>query len=393
MPTNPALSQAAARGAKLTSEMEAFFDICPCKIIGITGSDGKTTTTSIIAELLRYEGKTVYAGGNIGTPLLYKADYMNPDDVAVVELSSFQLITMRKSPDVAIVTNLSPNHLDIHSDMEEYITAKNNIFKYQKQTDRAVFNLDNEITREYAGSAPANEVLFFSRLNKVKNGVYLENGTIYESNDDYKEAIMQAGDILLPGDHNIENYLAAFAAVMGSVSHETMRKTARGFQGVEHRIEFVRELRGVRFYNDSIASSLSRAIAGLKAFTKDDGKKVPENERRRIVLIAGGKDKGIAFDEFGIEIAGRVKTLVLTGMTSKSIHDAVKSAPGYTTSDRTDRLEILLCDDFEKAVLLASEQATPGDIVLLSPACTSFDKFKNFEERGNTFKDIVNRLV
>jgi len=381
MPTNPALREASARGAVLTSEMEVFFDVCPCKIIGITGSDGKTTTTSIIANLLESQGKTVHTGGNIGTPLLSLADGMQPDDIAVVELSSFQLITMQSSPAVAVVTNIAPNHLDIHTDNEEYIEAKRNIFKHQKQTDRAVFNLDNEVTRNYAREAPADDILMFSRRETVKNGVYLENGIIYEAGgggiagDGAAVAIMPATEIKLPGVHNVENFLAAFAAVRGIVSYDVMRETARTFRGVVHRIELVREHRGVRYYNDSIASSPSRTIAGLRAF---------EN---KVILIAGGKDKGVTFDDLGGEIAKRVKKLILTGSTANQIYDAVIKAPEYD-----EKLEINKCDEFADAVRMASKLASNGDVVLLSPACTSFDRFRNFEERGNTFKEIVNKL-
>jgi len=391
MPTNPALKEAVARGATLTSEMEVFFELCPCKKIAVTGSDGKTTTTSIIAEILKTDGKSVHLGGNIGTPLLCRVDDMSPDDVAVIELSSFQLITMKKSPDIAVVTNLSPNHLDIHTDMEEYVDAKSHIFMHQKRTDRAVFNLDNEITLDYARSAPADEVLFFSRLDKVKDGVYLKNGTIFESRNDDRAEIMQVKDIALPGIHNIENYLAAFAATMGIASHASMRETAKKFKGVEHRIEPVRERNGVKYYNDSIASSPSRAIAGLRALTPeiDDAS---STERRKVILIAGGKDKGIPFDDFGEEIVKRVKTLVLTGAAADQIHEAVNKAPGSDKDDKTSTLEIHQCDDFKDAVLTASKLATTGDIVLLSPACTSFDRFTNFEERGNTYKDIINNL-
>jgi len=376
MPTNTALKKAAEKGADLTSEMEVFFDICPCKIIAVTGSDGKTTTTSLIAEILKNDGKTVHIGGNIGIPLLNRADEMHPDDIAVIELSSFQLITMQKSPNTAVVTNLSPNHLDIHNDMDEYVEAKSNIFIYQTQADRAVFNLDNEITRNYAKRAPAGEIFFFSMHTKVKNGVFLENGTIYESRNDDISVVMQARDIILPGEHNIENYLAACAAVSGSVSYDSIRKTARTFRGVEHRLEFVRELRGVKYYNDSIASSPSRAIAGIRALRKQGD----------LILIAGGKDKGIPFGEFGTEVMENVKTLVLTGAAAHLIHTAVENAP-------PKKLKVIQSKDFEDAVLKASSAAEEGDIVLLSPACTSFDIFKNFEERGNTFKDIVNRLV
>jgi len=375
MPSNPELTKAVERGALLTSEMELFFDVCPCKIIAVTGSDGKTTTTSIIAELLRNEGRTVHLGGNIGTPLLSKADDMQPDDIAVIELSSFQLITMRKSPGVAVVTNLAPNHLDIHRDMDEYIGAKRNIFMHQDHSDMAVFNFDNEHTRDYAQCA-TGEVVFFSSHEKVGNGVFLDCGTIFKANDGRREALIQADDIALPGVHNIENYMAAFAAVRGLVGRAAMIETARTFRGVPHRIELVRELRGVRYYNDSIASSPTRTIAGLRAFDK------------KVVLIAGGKDKGVAFDKLGAEIVSRVKTLVLTGLTAKQIQGTVVNAPGY---DGTP--EIVLRDDFTDAVLTASASAREGDVVLLSPACTSFDRFNNFEERGDTFREIVNKLV
>jgi len=375
MPFLPEIAAAVKNGAVLTSEMEAFFEVCPCLKIGITGSDGKTTTTSIIAELLRNEGFTVHCGGNIGTPLLCMADEMKSDDIAVLELSSFQLISMKKCPEIAVVTNLSPNHLDVHTDMAEYVGAKRNIFIRQKKDEQAVFNLDNAITREYAQSAPG-VVRFFSRREVVTDGVYEQNGIIYEASDGTAQEVMCVCDILLPGEHNIENMLAAFAAVQGLVSHETMKRTAETFAGVAHRIEFVRELRGVRYYNDSIASSPSRTIAGLKSFDQ------------KLILIAGGKDKGIPFDELGAEIASRVKTLVLTGVTAALIKDAVESAPGYIGQP-----EIIVRSDFEDAVYAASEAAVAGDIVMLSPACTSFDRFKNFEERGDLFKEIVHGLV
>ncbi|MCL2222827.1 MAG: UDP-N-acetylmuramoyl-L-alanine--D-glutamate ligase, partial [Oscillospiraceae bacterium] len=354
---------------------EVFFDVCPCYTIGITGSDGKTTTTSIIAEMLKNGGKTVHLGGNIGTPLLTGADEMSADDIAVVEMSSFQLITMKKCPNTAIVTNLTPNHLDVHKDMDEYIGAKRRIFINQKSTDRAIFNLDNEVTLNYSKSAVADEVLMFSRQNKVKNGAYMENDVIYDNRAGDREAIINADEILLPGVHNIENYMAAFAAVRELVSYDVMRETAKTFGGVKHRLEFVRELDGVKFYNDSIASSPTRAIAGLKSFDK------------KVILIAGGKDKGITFEELGAEISKRVKKLILTGATALQIYEAVISAPR-----EGERPEIILCDDFKCTVKRAYEGADSGDIVLLSPACTSFDRFKNFEERGNVFKELVWKL-
>jgi len=374
MPTSPALVDAVKGGAILTSEMEVFFDVCPCSIIAVTGSDGKTTTTSIIAQLLRNEGKTAHVGGNIGAPLLCRADDMAPNHIVVLELSSFQLITMKKCPNTAVVTNLAPNHLDVHKDMDEYVEAKRNIFLAQGSSDRVVLNLDNEYTRAYASLAPG-EVLFFSRRESVRDGIYENDATIYEATGGHSKAIMTADDILLPGAHNVENFMAAFAAVRGIVSYGAMLQTAKTFRGVPHRIEFVRELRGVRFYNDSIASSPTRTIAGLRAFDE------------KVILIAGGKGKGIAFDELGSEIASRVKALILTGQTAEQIQNAVANAPGYA-----GKPEIFICDAFADAVHKAAAMAQDGDVVLLSPACTSFDRFRNFEERGDIYKEIVRGL-
>ncbi|MCL2080107.1 MAG: UDP-N-acetylmuramoyl-L-alanine--D-glutamate ligase [Oscillospiraceae bacterium] len=373
MPSNPAILEAVKNGAELTSEMETFFKVCPCKKIGITGSDGKTTTTSIIAELLKNQAENVYVGGNIGTPLLTAADDMKDDDIAVLELSSFQLISMKESPDIAVITNISPNHLNIHGDLDEYIDAKRNIYMHQKPCDRVVLNKDREITRDFAKTAPADEILFFSHRSRLINGVFLEDGVIYEAREGKITEITRAEDILLPGAHNLENYMAAFAAVRDLVSIDVMRETGKTFKGVEHRIELVRERGGVLYYNDSIASSPTRTIAGLRSFDK------------KVILIAGGKDKGITFDELAAEINMRVKKLVLTGMAANQIYGAVINAPGFS-----EKLEIVMRDDFTEAVLEASKSAVAGDIVLLSPACTSFDRFRNFEERGNLFKDIVN---
>ena len=371
MPSNPALRDAVEHGAVLTSEMEVFFEVCPCMTIAVTGSDGKTTTTSIIAEILKREHRTVYTGGNIGRPLLCSADDMRAGDIAVLELSSFQLITMKKSPDIAVITNISPNHLDVHADMEEYIEAKRNIVLHQKRSGTAVFNYDNEYTKAFAVEA-AGGTVFFSRTESVRDGFYLQGGTIRESKNGRFSAVMQADEIRLPGAHNIENYMAAFAAVRDIAGRSAMLETARNFSGVSHRIELIREHRGVRYYNDSIASSPTRTIAGLRAFDQ------------KVILIAGGKDKGIAFDELGEEIIKRVKTLILTGLTAEQIQSAVVNNPGYSGEP-----DIIIQKEFSDAVLAASKTTLEGDIVLLSPACTSFDRFRNFEERGDRFREIV----
>jgi len=367
-PDVPEFAEAVRRGATLTSEMEAFFEVCPCQIIAVTGSDGKTTTTTVISEILKNDGKKVWVGGNIGTPLLDKAEEMKPDDYCVLELSSFQLMTIKKSPKVAVITNLAPNHLDWHTGMDEYIMAKTHIFVNNPQPDRVVLNLDNEITKSFIPSVKG-ECLAFSRKSVPENGFYTENGMIYFVNGSSREEIMPTDEIFIPGVHNIENYMAAFAALWNLASVDAMIKTAKEFRGVEHRIEFVRELHGIKFYNDSIASSPSRTTAGLRSF-KD-----------KVILIAGGKDKGVPFDSLGAEIVDHVKKLIVTGFTAEKIKAAALNA-GFTG-------ELILEPEFEKAVESAYKAAESGDTVILSPACTSFDRFKNFSERGRYFKEIV----
>lgn len=372
-PDVPELEAARARGSVITSEMEVFFQVCPCPIIAVTGSDGKTTTTTIIAELLRAAGHTVHVGGNIGHPLLAEAGSIRPTDWAVLELSSFQLMTMTRSPHIAVLTNLAPNHLDVHKSMEEYVWAKENIFRHQQPGDTAIFNLDNAITRELSAHAPGR-ALYFSRQAEPENGVFLRGDAVISRRDGHERQIMTTEDIRLPGVHNVENYMAAIAAVDGLVPDNVIRTFARAFNGVEHRIELVRTWRGVRFYNDSIASSPSRTIAGLRSF------------KEKVILIAGGYDKHIPFDVLGPEVVEHVKLLILCGATADKIRAAVEQAPGY----RPGHPEILDVTPFQRAVETARDRAVPGDVVTLSPACAAFDQFKNFMERGKTFKAIVN---
>ena len=372
-PDLPQLTAAVERGSTLTSEMEVFFEVCPCPKIAVTGSDGKTTTTTIIAELLRRAGKTVHLGGNIGHPLLAETEGMKPEDVAVLELSSFQLITMTRSPHIAVVTNLAPNHLDVHKDFQEYIDAKENIFKHQSAEDIAVFNADNPYTLEEASRAVGRARLF-SRQKELEDGVFLRGDAIIARHDGAERQVMTTADIKLPGVHNIENYMAAIAAVDGLVPDEVIRDFAREFGGVEHRIELIRTRNGVRWYNDSIASSPSRTIAGLNSF------------REKVILIAGGKDKGISYESLGPVINDRVKLLILCGATAGVIRQSTEQAPNY------EGLEIVDVADYHQAVALADSRAQEGDVVILSPASTSFDRFANFMERGRAFKDIVNSL-
>ncbi len=366
-PANPAIEALRSRGAEVTSEMEVFFEVCPCNLIAVTGSDGKTTTTTLISEMLKASGKTVWLGGNIGTPLLPLVRQMRETDYAVVELSSFQLMDMKRSPARAVVTNLAPNHLDIHKDMEEYVQAKTNIFRYQDEKGLLVLNADNAITAGFRGNGA---IRFFSRQGEadvcVRDGVICRHG----------QKVLPVSDILIPGVHNVENYMAAIAVVEGLVEDETIRQVAKTFGGVEHRIELVRVKDGVRFYNDSIASSPSRTIAGLRSF--------PE----KVILIAGGYDKHIPYDVLGPEICAHVSKLFLGGATGGKIRQAVLACPEYDPA----QLEIVDCGSFEPAVRAAAAAAKTGDVVLMSPASAAFDQFKNFMVRGDFYKKLVKEL-
>ena len=367
-PGNPAIVELKNRGAVITSEMEVFFEVCPCHIIGITGSDGKTTTTTLISEILKAGGRTVWLGGNIGAPLLPRVRQMHPEDYAVVELSSFQLMDMKRSPEIAVVTNLAPNHLDIHKDMQEYVDAKKNIFLYQNQAGKLILNRDNEITSGFTGNGT---VEYFSRRQET-NGTYVKDDVIYR----HGEPVLKTQDILIPGVHNVENYMAAILAVEGLVSDDAILQVARNFGGVEGRMEFVRLKNGVKFYNDSMASSPSRTICGLRCF------------HEKLLLIAGGYDKHIPYDAVAPEICQHVKKLYLNGATAGLIRQAVENCPDYDPA----QLEIVDCGVLENAIRAADADAVSGDVVLLSPASASFDQFKNFVERGRFFKKIVKEL-
>ena len=364
------------KGVEISSEMEIFFDICPCKIYAVTGSDGKTTTTTIISEILKKQGYTVHIGGNIGKPLLPEIETIAKTDVCVVELSSFQLISMRQSPDVAVVTNLAPNHLDIHKDMQEYIESKKNIVLYQNKDNRAVLNYDNEITRLFDLSCEG-EVVFFSRQKKLRRGAYLEGNTIVYAEDGKIFDVLDISEIKIPGMHNVENYMTAICAVWGDVSIESIREVARDFGGVEHRAEFVRELDGVRYYNDSIASSPTRTASGTLSLYDF-----------KIILIAGGYDKHLDYTELGDVICDKVKVAILMGATADKIETAIRSSAKY----RENTPVIIRVKDMAEAVEKARENAAAGDIVSMSPASASFDLYKDFDARGKHFKALVNAL-
>ncbi len=378
----PELKAARDAGCVVTSEMELFFDLCPCKIYGVTGSDGKTTTTTLIAEMLKAEGKTVHLGGNIGRALLPLIESVQPEDRAVVELSSFQLISMRRSPDVAVITNVAPNHLDVHGTMEEYIDAKKNLILHQNAFSRTVLGADNEITNSFSPLVRGS-CWHFYRRGELPFGAYADEAgelyVAYRGADGARQVqhLMHQSQIRIPGMHNVENYLAAISAVWGEVGVQTIRQVAQTFGGVEHRIEFVRELDGVKWYNDSIATSPTRTIAGLKSFDQ------------KLIIIAGGYDKKIPFEPLVPYLLERVKALVLTGLTAPKIEAAVKADPGYSP----ELLPIYHAADLQEAVNICRRIARSGDIVSLSPACASFDCYPNFEVRGRKYKEMVQALV
>ncbi|MDE6470610.1 MAG: UDP-N-acetylmuramoyl-L-alanine--D-glutamate ligase [Eubacterium sp.] len=380
---NPWIGECIERGQKVTTEMEVFFNLCPSKIIAVTGSNGKTTTTTLISKMLIEQGYNVYLGGNIGKALMPELETITENDIAVVELSSFQLLTMGNlvnSPDIAVVTNIECTHQDHHISLDEYVDAKRNILIYQNSDCKTILNADCDYS---IGNRVYHDMRYdvrgqlsqFSIKHPVARGAYMkENGDIVHCDNDKETFVMTKDDIIIPGSHNIENYCTAISAVWGLVDTENMLKVAKTFGGVEHRIEFVREYNGVRYYNDSIATSPSRVISGLRAFGK------------KIVVIMGGSDKGNDMSEMVPDILKYVKLLVLNGATADKIYNTIVSFDGYNESG----IQIIKTDNLENALNIAKENAQSGDIVSLCPACPAFDQFKTFEYRGRKFKELVN---
>lgn len=376
LPTKVELKKEETRGAIITTEIEMLMKMCPCKIIGVTGSDGKTTTTSLIHSILQKSGYHTFLGGNIGTPLFTKLPEMTAEDIVVLELSSFQLMGMEISPDIAVITNITPNHLNIHKNYEEYIEAKKNIFKYQKEDGILILNYDNEITRNCEKEANG-QVVFFSSKEKLEDGFMVDNRVIKESIDRIRKHILNGEDAILRGNHNLENMATAIAATKTLVAMEDAIKAVKEFKPVEHRIEFIKEIEQVKWYNDSASSSPTRTLSGLNAFDEE------------IVLIAGGYDKNLDYTPIAKPIVEKVKALLLIGQTSGKIFDVVKEE----LENQKKNLDIYMCEDLEQTVNLAKKLAKPGNIVLFSPASASFDMFKDFADRGNQFKNLVNHIV
>lgn len=375
LPTRPELEQEEKRGAIVTTEIEMLMKMCPCKIIGVTGSDGKTTTTSLIFSILKKAGYTTFLGGNIGTPLFTKLPEMKPEDIVVLELSSFQLMGMEISPAISIITNITPNHLNIHKDYNEYIEAKKNIFKFQKEDNLLILNYDNEITRNCAKEANG-KVTFFSRKEKIDNGFMVDGNMIKECEDGIRKHVFNGEEAILRGKHNLENIATAIAATKTLVSIEDAIEAIKEFKPVEHRIEFVKETQQVKWYNDSSSSSPTRTLSGLNAFEEP------------IILIAGGYDKNLDYKPLAKPIVEKVKGLLLIGQTAGKIFDVVKEE----LEKQNKKLPISMCESLEQTVTLAKKMAKAGDVVLFSPASASFDMFKDFADRGNQFKNLVQKM-
>lgn len=375
LPTRPELQKEAIRGAIITTEVEMLMEMCPCKIIGITGSDGKTTTTSMINAILKKAGYNTFLGGNIGTPLFTKLPEIKPDDIVVLELSSFQLMNMQVSPDIAVITNITPNHLNIHKDYEEYIEAKKNIFRNQDENGILILNYDNDITRECSKQANG-KVIFFSSKVKLDNGFIVDEDMIKECEDKVRKHILNTDEVILRGNHNFQNIATALAATKTLVDTDIAVQAIKEFKPVEHRIEFIREIDGVKWYNDSASSSPTRTISGIKAF------------KENIILIAGGYDKNLDYKPLAKPVVEKVSTLILIGQTAEKIFDVVKDE----SEKQNKSIDIYMCDDLKQTVELSKKIAKEGDIVLFSPASASFDMFKNFADRGNKFKDLVNNI-
>ncbi len=376
LPTRKELIEEANRGCLITTEIEMLMKLIPSKIIGITGSDGKTTTTTLISECLKANGYNVYVGGNIGTPLFTKASKMTSEDIVVLELSSFQLMGMTVSPNIAVVTNITPNHLNIHKDMEEYILSKRRIIDNQKENDICVLNYNDEIVKNFSNYANG-EVRFFSKYNNISNGFCIKDNAIYRVINNEYTKIIDTKDILLRGNHNYENICTCLTAIIDLIDINKTVEVFKTFKGVEHRLEYVCEINDVKWYNDSVSSSPTRTIAGLNSYEES------------IVLIAGGYDKHIDYDVIGEPIVNKVSTLILMGDTKEKIYNATVKAEEKLNK----KINKFFVNSLEEAVDVALNNAKKGEIVLFSPASASFDMFKNFADRGEQFKNIVNKKV
>jgi UDP-N-acetylmuramoylalanine--D-glutamate ligase len=362
----------------IDTELNIFFKLCPAPIMGVTGSNGKTTTTTLLGTMLKEGGINTWVGGNIGISLLEHIDEIKKDDVIVLEISSFQLDNLSRikmSPYVSIVTNIAPNHLDRHKNLTDYIDAKKAIIRYQKEDGYAILNYDDPVLRKWESECKGN-VLWFSARKDVKQGVFLRNNEIIIDYDSKRIAIPCLSQIKIKGMHNIQNIMAAVcAANVMRVDAEAIKNAIINFPGIEHRLEFVSSINGVQYYNDSKATTPEAAIAGIRAFDSP------------IILIAGGYDKEVSLNQFAQECVKNTKCVILIGKTAETIQNLIQNLKGEKTIP-----EVYLATSLDESVRKASSVAETGDVVLLSPACASYDMFSNYEERGKRFKELVSQL-
>jgi UDP-N-acetylmuramoylalanine--D-glutamate ligase len=370
--TIPPVKYAKEHGIPVIGELELAYRNCKAPFAAITGTNGKTTTTTLIGELMKKTGRQVFVGGNIGVPIITYADKLQEEDIVVAEVSSFQLETVESfCPHLALMINLTPDHLDRHGDMAGYLAAKARIFENQKESDYLVLNYDDEALRELAPQS-RGKVIFFSQKHKLEEGVYLDGSQVMLALNGESLFICNADEIAIKGKHNLENSMGAIAfAYLSGVRAEDIRDVLMTFQGVEHRLEPVRTLNEVLYINDSKGTNPDSTIKAIEAYD------------RPIVIILGGKNKGVPFTELAGLVKQRVKKAVLVGQAKEELAEAL---------DAADFSDYVRTESFEEAVTKAAELAEPGDIVLLSPACTSWDMFSSFEERGRLFKKLVMEL-
>lgn len=368
LPNIKSLENAKNKGVYVTTEIEQVIKLAPCKVIGITGSKGKTTTTTILSTILEKLNYKVHVGGNIGTPLFSKLKDMNKDDIIVLEMSSFQLMNMEASPNISIITNISPDHLDIHANYQEYIDAKKYIFKNQNKEDILVLNEEDDIVKDM-NKDTVSQVRYFGSINH-NNNYYINDKNIYYNN----ELVIDTAKLLLKGRHNHLNICAALTAIKDyiNVDNKELESIVSGIKSVHHRLEYVRTINGVEWYNDSASTTPDKSMGGLNAFDK------------KIVLIAGGYDKNISYEEFGKPIVENCSKLILFGATKDKIYDSVMK--------QNSNIKIYKLNTLEEVVNKANEIATGDEVVLFSPASASFDMFKNAYQRGDLFKELVNKL-
>lgn len=380
-PFLPEIENAIEKGVKLTSEIELFMEYAPCLVIGITGSAGKTTTTTLVTEILKASGYNVWTGGNIGIPLFTKLDEIKEDDIVVLELSSFQLMTMKKSPNISVVTNIYEDHLDYHRSFEEYVDAKTNIFSHQTENDICVINSDSDYKEKFENIIKEKDIksklVYFSesKLDGV-SGAYLEDGIIKYVENENVEEIIHTDELMLKGNKNYLNVCTAICVVKSLVSNDIIKETLKSFKGVEHRLEYVTKKEDVEYYNDSISTTPGKAMAALTAFDK------------KIILIAGGYDKNLDYTDLGKYIINAAKTVILLGNTTEKIYNAIVNDKTY----EDDKMKIIKVEKLEEAVKVAKNNADKGDIVVMSPASASFDMFSSYKERGKVFKELVEKL-